>query len=403
MPTLRYLTAGESHGKGLTIIIEGLPAGLRLSEDFVAVQLRRRQGGYGRGRRQKIEQDRAEIRSGVRHGLTLGSPIALFIENKDHVNWLEAMALEEPQMPVEKVTRLRPGHADLPGIVKYGFDDVRPILERASARETAARTAVGAVCRRLLEEFGVALHSHTIAIDGVEAAVEGEPDWEAVEESPVRCADKDAEQRMVAAIDDARNAGDSLGGIIEVRASGVPIGLGSHVHWDRKIDGRLAQAMMSLNAVKGVEVGIGFAGARLRGSQVHDVILPNDRWNGRAWRRQTNRLGGTEGGMTNGEEIVVRIALKPIATLPRSLPSADLRTGEEIPAHYERSDVCVAPAAGVIGEALMAIVLAEAVLEKFGGDHLTETLRNYETYLATTGPRGGEAVPPVEEEETTEV
>ncbi len=400
---LRHLTAGESHGKGLTVIIEGLPAGLALTEEYLARDLRRRQGGYGRGRRQKIEQDRAEIRSGVRHGLTLGSPIALLIENRDWVNWQEAMAIEEPETPVDKVTRLRPGHADLPGIVKYGFDDVRPVLERASARETAARTAVGAVCRRFLEEFGVRIHSHTAVIGDIEAQLDGEPDWGAIEESPVRCADRDAGQRMVAAIDAARNDGDTLGGIVEVRAAGVPIGLGSHVHWDRKIDGRLAQAMMSLNAVKGVEVGDGFAAARRRGSQVHDVILPIDRWDERPWRRETNRLGGTEGGMTNGEELVVRVALKPIATLPRSLPSADLRTGEEIPAHYERSDVCVVPAAGVIGEALMATVLAEACLEKFGGDQMDETLRNYHAYQKTIGPRGGAPVPPAEDEETTEV
>ncbi|MEX2159203.1 MAG: chorismate synthase [Dehalococcoidia bacterium] len=402
MTTLRYLTAGESHGKGLSVIIDGIPAGLELSEDYIAVDLRRRQGGYGRGRRQQIEQDRAEIRSGVRHGKTLGSPIALLVENKDWVNWQEKMAVEEVDELVEKVTRLRPGHADLAGIVKYGFDDVRPILERASARETAARVAVGAVARRFLEEFGVALHSHTIAIDGVEAQIEGEPDWERVESSPVRCADVAAEKRMITAIDSARNDGDSLGGIIEVRASNVPIGLGSHVHWDRKIDARIAQAMMSINAVKGVEIGIGFAGAVLRGSQVHDVILPIDKWGEKPWRRATNRMGGTEGGMTNGEDVIVRLALKPIATLPRSLPSADLRTGEEIPAHYERSDVAVAPAAGVIGEAMLAIVLAEGALEKFGGDHIDETLRNYHSYLKTTGPRGGEAVPPADEE-TTEV
>ncbi len=399
---LRYLTAGESHGKGLTVIIEGLPAGLALTEEYIARELRRRQGGYGRGRRQKIEQDRAAIRSGVRHGLTLGSPIALLIENKDWVNWQDVMALEKPDAPIEAITRLRPGHADLPGVVKYGFDDVRNILERASARETAARVAVGTVCRRFLEEFGVTIHSQTIAIDGVEVEPDAEPDWEAVDASPVRCADAKAGERMVAAIDEARNDGDSLGGIIEVRASGVPIGLGSHVQWDRKIDGRLAQAMMSLNAVKGVEIGIGFAGARQRGSQVHDVILPIDQWGERPWRRATNRMGGTEGGMTNGEELVLRVALKPIATLPRSLPSADLRTGEEIPAHYERSDVCVIPAAGVIGEALAATVLADACLEKFGGDHIDETLRNYRSYLKTIGPRGGEAVPPIEEE-TTEV
>ncbi len=400
---LRFFTAGESHGKGLTVIIEGFPAGLPLTEEYIARDLRRRQGGYGRGRRQKIEQDRAEIRSGVRHGLTLGSPIALLIENKDWVNWQDVMALEEPETPPEKVTRLRPGHADLPGVIKYGFDDVRPVLERASARETAARTAVGAVCRRLLDEFDVRIHSQTIAIDGVEAQVDGEPDWEALENSPVRCADSEAEKKMIEAIDAAREAGDSLGGIVEVRAAGVPIGLGSHVHWDRKIDGRLAQAIMSLNAVKGVEIGIGFAGAVQRGSQVHDVILPIDKWGDRPWRRATNRLGGTEGGMTNGEEIIVRLALKPIATLPRSLPSADLRTGEEIPAHYERSDVCVVPAAGVIGEALVATVLAEACLEKFGGDRIDETLRNFRSYLKTIGPRGGEAVPPANGEDTTEV
>jgi chorismate synthase len=402
MPPLRWLTAGESHGKGLAAIIDGIPAGLSLSEDYIARDLRRRQGGYGRGRRQKIEQDRAEIRSGVRHGLTIGSPITLLIENKDWVNWTEKMAVEEVDGDVEKITRLRPGHADLPGIMKYNFDDVRPVLERASARETAARVAVGAVCRRLLDELGIAVHSHTIAIGNVEAQVQDEPDWEAVEESAVRCADKSAEERMIAAIDDARNAGDSLGGIVEVRASNVPIGLGSHVQWDRKIDARIAQAMMSVNAVKGVEIGIGFRGAVLRGSQVHDVILPIDKWGERPWRRETNRLGGTEGGMTNGEQVVVRLALKPIATLPRSLPSADLRTGEEIPAHYERSDVAVVPAAGVIGEAMLAIVLAEAALDKFGGDHMSETLRNHRSYIKTTGPRGGQAIPPADEE-TTEV
>jgi chorismate synthase len=402
MPAFRYLTAGESHGKGLTIILDGVPAGLPLTEEYIAVDLRRRQGGYGRGRRQKIEQDRAEIRAGVRHGKTLGSPIALLIENKDWVNWQEKMAIEEVGGEIEKVTRLRPGHADLAGTMKYGFDDVRPILERASARETAARVAAGAVARRFLDELGIAIHSHTIAIDGVEAQVDDEPDWEAIEESPVRCADPDAAQRMVQAIDDARNDGDSLGGVVEVRASNVPIGLGSHVHWDRKIDARIAQAMMSINAVKGVEIGIGFRGAVLRGSQVHDVILPIDQWGERPWRRETNRLGGTEGGMTNGEEIVVRVALKPIATLPRSLPSADLHTGEEIPAHYERSDVAVVPAAGVIGEAMLALVLAEAALDKFGGDHIDETLRNYRAYQKTVAPRGGLGAPPPDEE-TTEV
>jgi len=384
---LRFLTAGESHGQGLSLVIEGLPAGLSLSEEYIAADLRRRQGGYGRSRRQQIEQDHAQITSGVRHGLTLGSPIALFIQNRDWENWREVMSVDPSAQPPEKVTNLRPGHADLPGVIKYGYDDVRPILERASARETAARVAVGAVCRRLLEEFDVCIHSHTVAIGGVQARLEGEPDWHAVEASPVRSADPKAEPAMIAAIDRARKAGDSLGGVVEVRASGVPIGLGSHVHWDRRLDGRLAQALMSIHAVKGVEIGGGFALARLRGSCAHDVILPADQWAGRPWRRATNRAGGTEGGMTNGEDIIARAALKPIATIRRVLPSADLHSGEAVRAHYERADVCVVPAAGVIAEAMLVIVLAEAALEKFGGDSLVETLRNYRAYLETTGPR----------------
>ncbi len=387
MSELRFLTAGESHGKGLTVIIEGMPAGLRLSEDDIAVDLRRRQGGYGRGRRQRIEQDRAQITAGVRHGRTLGSPIALWIENRDWVNWTETMSVEPVETEVEKVTRLRPGHADLAGAMKYGWDDVRPVLERASARETAARVAVGAVCKRLLEAFGVAVRSHTVVIGDVEAQIEGEVDWDAVEASEVRCADADAAARMIAAIDAARAAGDTLGGIVEVRATGVPIGLGSHVHWDRKIDGRLAQALMSIHAVKGVEIGGGFGLARMRGSQAHDVILPPDQWGERPWRRATNRAGGTEGGITNGEDIVCRVGMKPIATLARALPSVDLRTGEPVQAHYERSDVCVVPALGVICEAMVAIVLAQALLEKFGGDRLEETLQNFRAYQRTLRPR----------------
>lgn len=384
---LRFLTAGESHGKGLIMVIEGIPAGLQLSEDDIAGDLRRRQGGYGRGRRQKIEQDRAEIMSGVRHGLTLGSPISLLILNRDWVNWTEAMSVSPIEGDVESVTRLRPGHADLAGAMKYDFDDVRNVLERASARETAARVAVGAVCKRFLEPFGTAFHSHTVRIGAVEAEVPNGIDWAAVEESPVRCADATASPRMVAAIDEARNAGDTLGGVVEGRVTNVSIGLGSHVHWDRKIDGQLAQALMSIHSVKGVEIGGGFASAGRRGSQVHDIILPRDRWSGRPWGRATNNAGGTEGGITDGQDVVVRVALKPIATLPRSLPSADLRTGEEIAAHYERSDVCVVPAAGVIVEAMCAIVLARAALEKFGGDSMGETLRNWRAFDATAVPR----------------
>lgn len=384
---LRFLTAGESHGKALSVIIEGMPAGLSISEDYIAVDLRRRQGGYGRGRRQKIEQDRAEIISGVRHGLTLGSPIALTIQNRDWVNWTEQMSSVPIDGEVQKVTRLRPGHADLAGTMKYDFDDVRNVLERASARETAARVAVGAVCKRLLEEFGCVFYSHTVQIGTIDADVPDEIDWIGLEESPVRCADPGGAERMVAAIDDARNAGDTLGGVVEGRVANVPIGLGSHVHWDRKIDGRIAQALMSIHSVKGVEIGGGFSSTRKSGSQVHDVILPRDQWTGRMWERATNNAGGTEGGITDGQDLVVRVALKPIATLPRSLPSADLRTGEEIAAHYERSDVCVVPAAGIIVEAMCAIVLATAALEKFGGDSLKETLRNWRAFEATTGPR----------------
>ena len=384
--TLRFLTAGESHGKALTAIIEGIPAGLALAEDYIAHDLRRRQGGRGRGGRQQIESDRAEIVSGVRHGLTLGSPITLVIANRDWENWGEVMAVEAPSAPVDPVTRLRPGHADLAGAMKYGQSDVRNVLERASARETAARVAGGAVARRFLEESGVEIHSHTVAIGGIEASVAGDPDWQAVEESPLRCADPDAERRMLDAIDAARADGDSLGGVTEVRATGVPIGLGSHVQWDRRLSGLLAQAVMSIPSVKGVETGEGFTLARMRGSESQDVILPVDEWAGRPWRRASNHAGGLEGGMTNGEPLVVRAALKPISTLARPLPSADLATGESVEAHYERSDICIVPVAGVIAEAVVAIVLAGAMLDKFGGDHIDETLRNYRAYVETVGP-----------------
>jgi chorismate synthase len=395
LTSLRFLTAGESHGKGLSIIIEGITAGLPLTEEYIAIDLRRRQGGYGRSQRQQIEEDQAEITAGVRHGHTLGSPIALSIINRVWEDWqqvLQAEPLRQAQgRPLEsapkRVTRLRPGHADLAGAMKYGFDDVRNVLERASARETAARVAVGAVCRRFLEEFVIAVHSHTVSIGDVCAQIDGEPDWEAVEATPVRCDDQQASQRMVQAIDAAQKAGDTLGGVFEVQASGVPIGLGSHVHWDRKLDGRLAQAIMSIHAVKGVEVGGGFALAATPGSQAHDIILPPEQWGGRPWRRASNRAGGLEGGMTNGEPVVVRGALKPLSMLSKPLPSVDLVTGEEVQAHYERSDVCTVPAAGVIGEAMAAIVLAEAMLDKFGGDSLAETKHNYEAYLKKIGPR----------------
>jgi len=374
----RFLTAGESHGKGLVAIIEGVPAGLALDEDYIARDLARRQAGYGRGARMDIEQDRADIISGVRHGLTMGSPISLLIWNRDWENWKQVMSISPVEQEIEPVTQLRPGHADLAGAIKYGLDDVRPILERASARETASRVAVGAVARKLLAEFGIEIHSHTVCIGGCWSKQADSIDWAGVESSPLRCADSEAERAMLSAIDEAREAGDSVGGVFEVVASGVPIGLGSHVHWDRRLDGRIAQAMMSINAVKGVEIGAGFTVASLPGSQVHDRIEPDAE---RQWRHVTNRAGGIEGGMSNGEPIVVRAAVKPIPTLAKPLPSADLRTGAAVEAHFERSDVCVVPAAGVIGEAMLAIVLAEAVLEKFGGDHIAETLRNYRSYL----------------------
>ena len=388
MGHFRFLTAGESHGKGLTVIVEGVPAGLPLREADIDRDLRRRQGGYGRGGRMKIEQDHAEITAGVRHGRTLGSPIALWIRNRDWENWTDRMAVEPVDVPVERVTRLRPGHADLPGAIKYGFDDVRNVLERASARETTARVAAGGIAKRLLEEFGVSFHSWTVSIGGVRAECREPIDWEAVERSPVRTPDPEAERAMIAAIDAARADGDTVGGEVEVRVSGVPIGLGSYVQWDRKLDGRIAQAICSINAFKGVSIGAGFEAAALRGSQVHDVILPRSEWGERPWRHATNRHGGIEGGISTGEEIVVRAAVKPIPTLAHPLPSVDLDTGEEVRAHYERSDVCVVPAAGVVAEAMVAIVLADAFLEKFGGDSLAETRANYEHFLSTIGPRG---------------
>ena len=383
---VRFFTAGESHGQGLLVIVEGVPAGLAISEDYIGDQLARRQRGYGRGGRMLIERDWARIVSGIRHGYTLGSPIGMTLENKDWANWAKVMAIEPDDGSAKRVTRIRPGHADLPGAMKYGFDDVRNVLERASARETAARVAAGAVAMRLLEEFGIKLHSHVISIGGNWANPQEPIDWEAVEDSPVRCADPEAAARMVAEIDAAKEAGDTVGGTVEVIAENVPIGLGSHVHWDRKIDGRIAQALMSINAVKATSIGPGWEIVNQRGSQVHDVIEPVTDPD-RPWQRKTNRLGGTEGGMTNGMPLVARFAIKPISTMLNPLPSVDLDTGELVQAHYERSDVCQVPPAGVIGEAVVALVLADAFMEKFGGDSIPETRRNFEGYMKTVGPR----------------
>ncbi len=388
---VRFFTAGESHGQGLVIIVEGVPAGLPISEEYIAGHLARRQRGYGRGGRMLIEQDWAHIMSGVRHGHTLGSPIGMTLDNKDWANWQSTMAVEPVDDPNadgrgERITRLRPGHADLPGAMKYGFDDVRNVLELASARETAARVAAGAVAMRFLEEFNVILHSHVISIAGVKANLPETIDWEAVEESPVRCADSEAAAKMMAEIDAAKEAGDTVGGTVEIIVENVPIGLGSYVHWDRKLDARISQALMSINAVKAMSIGPGWEISELRGSQVHDVIDPVTDPD-RPWQRQTNRLGGTEGGMSNGMPLVARFAIKPIATMVNPLPSVDLDTGEAVQAHYERSDVCQVPPAGVIGEAMVALVLIDAFMEKFGGDSIKETRRNLEGYLKTVGPR----------------
>src|SRR5512137_2104707 len=309
----RFLTAGESHGQGLATIVEGVPAGLRLDEEFVAHELKRRQGGYGRSPRQSMEHDRAEIVSGVRLGLTMGSPIALVILNRDWENWKTAMSASPVEGDTKRITRPRPGHADLAGVTKYGLDDVRPILERASARETAARVAAGAVARRFLEEFGVEIHSHTLAIGGEWAKVAARIDWQQVEGSLVRCADTVAEKDMMAAIEEAVGSGDTVGGVSEVLAFGVPVGLGSHIQWDRRLDGRIAQAMMSIQSVKGVEIGDAFKAAEERGSQVHDGIMADSTAPYR-WRRKSNHAGGIEGGISNGEPIVLRLGVKPIPT-----------------------------------------------------------------------------------------
>lgn len=409
MGQFRFLSAGESHGPGLTAFVEGIPAGLPISEDYIRQDLARRQRGYGRGARQQIETDRARITSGVRHGLTMGGPIAMFVENRDFstgkgpdgVPWVDEMSIEPTDVAFEAITKLRPGHADTPGITKYLQEDARNILERSSARESAARVAAGAVARCFLAEFGIEVHSHVTAIGGVHARQIERIDWSAVEESRVRCADTQAEEEMVSAIDAAREAGDSLGGVFEIIATGAPIGLGTHTQWDRKLSTRLAATVMSVNAVKGVEFGAGFDQAELRGSQVHDVVKPVDEWDRnpdgswvRPWPRRTNNAGGLEGGMTTGEPLVIRAMVKPIATIMNALETVDLQTGEKVDkAHYERSDITFVPTCAVIGEAMVAMTLADALLEKFGGDHIEETLRNWRGYMATTGPRLGNAAP----------
>ena len=383
---LRFLTAGESHGQTLVMTIDGMPAGLSIDIDALNSQLRRRQGGYGRGRRMQIESDRAEIVAGVRHGRTTGAPIALLIRNRDWVNWQQTMYVEadmpEGASGVKKadVTRPRPGHADLAGAIKYGHDDIRDVLERASARETAARVAAGSLARQLLGQFGVRLASHVAAIGDVmlpagRTVSHAEADAIA-EDAPLRCVDEALQQQMIAAIDAAREAGDTLGGAFEIIATGLPPGLGSYVQWDRKLDGRLAQAMMCIHAIKAVGIGIGPEVAIRPGSRVHDEILPPGGETA-APRRPTNNAGGLEGGVTNGEDVRVTGFMKPIATLMKPLRSVDLNTLNVAPAAIERSDVCAVPAAAVVGEAMIAFVLADAFLEKFGGDSVDEIQQHY--------------------------
>ena len=385
---MRWLTAGESHGPALVAVLEGMPAGVEVTSADIGAELARRRAGYGRGARMSFEQDHCDILGGVRHGRTLGSPIAISVANSEWPKWDLVMSAD-PVDPVQlaglarnaPLTRPRPGHADLVGMQKYGFDDARPVLERASARETAARVALGAVARRLLRQVaGVEVLSHVVAIGSASVPAGVVPlaaDADRIDADIVRCADPAASAQMVAEIDAARKDGDTLGGVVEVVVHGLPPGLGSHVHWDRRLDSRLAAALMGIQAIKGVEVGDGFETARRRGSEAHDEI---ERSHGEI-RRRTGRSGGTEGGMTTGEVLRVRAAMKPISTVPRALDTVDVATGEASKAINQRSDVCAVPAAGVVAEAMVALVIAEALLEKFGGDAVAETRRNLVSYL----------------------
>ncbi|HEX5386976.1 MAG TPA: chorismate synthase [Gemmatimonadales bacterium] len=396
---LRFTTAGESHGKALVAIVEGLPAGLPITADAVDRDLARRMMGYGRGARMKIERDRIEWLAGVRNGETLGSPVAMLIANRDWANWEDVMAAEGTPggLRRRRVTRPRPGHADLAGVLKYDRVDARDILERASARETTARVAAGALARRLLDEFGVEVGSHVVSLGGVRAAPPAElpsPLNEAADRSEIRVLDPAVEAEIIGRIDRAKKEGDTLGGEVEIVARGVPVGLGSHVSWDRKLDGRLAGMLMSIPAVKGVEIGLGFEAARRPGSQVHDPIdadppgtAPRGGDARAGFQRRSNNAGGLEGGITTGEPLRVRVAMKPISTLMSPLPTVDLTSGGPASAQSERSDVTAVPAMGVIAEALVALVVADAMLEKFGGDSLGEMKRNVSGYLAALGER----------------
>ena len=386
---LRWLTAGESHGPELIAILEGMPAGVLITTSDVQAALARRRLGYGRGARMKFEQDEVSLSGGVRHGLTQGGPVAITIQNTEWPKWEQVMSsdpVDESQLSgarAEPLTRPRPGHADFTGMQKYGFLDSRPVLERASARETAARVALGEVAARFLSQLGITLVTHTVAIGTVSSKNQTLPtfrDVEALDESPVRCFDKASADAMVAEIEDCQKSGDTLGGVVETLVYGLPPGLGSYVHWDRKLDAQLAGALMGIQAIKGVEVGDGFETARRRGSQAHDEI---ERDGEGLVKRVTGRAGGIEGGMSTGEVLRIRAAMKPISTVPKALATIDVTTGEATKAHHQRSDVCAVPAAGIVAEAMVALVIANAVLEKFGGDSVLETKRNLDSYLAS--------------------
>ncbi|RZS54242.1 chorismate synthase [Microcella putealis] len=385
---LRWLTAGESHGPELVAILEGLPAGVPVTREAIQADLARRKLGYGRGARMKFEADQLDISGGIRHGVTMGSPVALRIGNTEWPKWTTVMS-PDPVDPAEltggrgaPLTRPRPGHADLVGMQKYGFDESRPVLERASARETAARVALGAVARAFLSELGIRLVSHTLSIGPVrvpdDAPLPLPSDVERLDADPLRCLHADTSAAMVAEVDAAHKDGDTLGGVVEVLAYGVPPGLGSYTHWDRRLDAKLAHALMGIQAIKGVEVGDGFETTRRRGSVAHDELVPGDG----LVERLSDRAGGTEGGMSTGTVLRVRAGMKPIATVPHALRTIDTTTGDAAPAHHQRSDVCAVPAAGVVAEAMVALVVADAVLDKFGGDSVAETRRNLEAYLA---------------------
>ncbi len=405
---LRWITAGESHGIALVGIIDGVPAGIELTSADVGAELARRRLGYGRGARMKFEADEVELTGGVRHGVTMGGPVAIRVGNSEWPKWETVMAADPVDADVlaaqarnEALTRPRPGHADLVGMQKFDLDDARPILERASARETAARVAVGAVAKAFLHQVaGVEIVSHVVSIGGAGDApdhqVPGPGDLDTVDASPVRSFDPVGEAAMIAEIEAAKKAGDTLGGVVEVLAYGLPPGLGSHTHWDRRLDSRLAGALMGIQAIKGVEIGDGFELARVRGSAAHDEIVHEDATNGRSIRRRSGRAGGTEGGMTTGEVLRVRAAMKPISTVPRALATIDTATGEAAVAFNQRSDVCAVPAAGVVAEAMVALVLAEAVLDKFGGDSVGQTRRAVRSYLDHLDDRGLRSGPATE-------